>query len=138
MNDTTELQGLIDAAIISGAVVSLTPKREYNITLPLMVNGSVRIHGNHAIIVAAAPMDAVLMVSNSNLELSRVILHGGRNAKSCLTLFRSSWSRFKLVTFMRALQDGVLNLEASGACTYKRNKTNKKSETNGSQRKTTI
>lgn len=81
---------------------------EYNLTEPLVIDHAITIDGNGATIIAAAAMEAVVILRGAIVEIRNCTIHGGRNADVAMLVEDAGQSEFSHVVFMRGRRDAVL------------------------------
>ena len=114
--DYPTLQAAFDDAACTGKTLHLTPRAEYNVAAPIVLDSvNVRLDGHGATIIAAAPMLAVLALKNGVwLRAYDLTISGGKMAKHAVHCAGAGQSRFEDCTFYFATHDGV-HLAAEGA-----------------------
>lgn len=114
--DYPTLQAAFDDAAATGKTLHLTPRTQYAVTAPIVLdNVSVRLDGHGATIGADVPMLAPLALKNgAYLQAKHLTLGGGRVALYAMHCAGAGGSHFEDCEFYFGVRDGV-HLAAEGA-----------------------
>lgn len=114
--DYPTLQAAFDDAAATGKTLHLTPRTQYAVTSPIVLdNVSVRLDGHGATIGADVPMLAPLALKNgAYLQAKHLTLGGGRVALYAMHCAGAGGSHFEDCEFYFGIRDGV-HLAAEGA-----------------------